>query len=164
MRALRKSAEIFLQTTLFTDQYVLGQFKNKYPESLLFDFFTGSHPYAPFTIGKLANAVDIYHTNPVLYYIPKQNALKNFNDEYGDALYMIEERTDSGHGDQKSFGYSNEMISTDDLLKKLRKNENYLVDKTAYVRARLFDMLIGDWDRHTDQWRWAEFEEGDKTV
>ena len=28
------------------------------------------------------------------------------------------------------------------------------------LRARLLDMLIGDWDRHDDQWRWVAFEEG----
>ncbi|MBM1104762.1 metallophosphoesterase [Aurantibacter crassamenti] len=159
MRALKKSAEVYLQAMAFKDQYVVGDFEDTYTESLLEDFYTGSHPYAPFTIGKLSDAVGIYHTNPVLYYVPKQNAIGNYNDEFGDELYMIEERTDSGHGDQKSFGYSNTLISTDDLLKKLRKDEDYQVDKTAYVRARLFDMMIGDWDRHTDQWRWAEFED-----
>ena len=31
-------------------------------------------------------------------------------------------------------------------------------------RRRLFDMLIGDWDRHQDQWRWIEFKENGKKV
>lgn len=159
MRALKKSAEIYLQAMAFKDQYVVGDFEDTYTEGQLEDFYTGSHPYAPFTIGKLSDALDIYHTNPTLYYVPKQNAIKNFDDEFGDELYMIEERTDSGHGDQKSFGHSNTLISTDDLLKKLRKDEKYKVDRTAYIRARLFDMMIGDWDRHTDQWRWAEFKD-----
>lgn len=157
MRALKKSAEIYLQAMAFKDQYVVGDFEDTYTEGFLEDFYTGSHPYAPFTIGKLSDAVDIYHTNPRLYYVPKQDAIKNYDNEFGDELYMIEERTDSGHGDQKSFGNSNTLISTDDLLKKLRKDEDNEVDKVAYVRARLFDMMIGDWDRHTDQWRWAEF-------
>lgn len=159
MRALKKSAEIYLQAMAFKDQYVVGDFEDTFTEGLLLDFYTGSHPYAPFTIGKLSDAVGIYHTNPTLYYVPKQNAIKNFDDEFGDELYMIEERTDSGHGDQKSFGNSNTLISTDDLLKKLRKDEKYAIDKTAYIRARLFDMMIGDWDRHTDQWRWGEFKD-----
>ena len=29
------------------------------------------------------------------------------------------------------------------------------VDARAYLRARLLDMLIGDWDRHQRQWGWA---------
>ncbi len=158
MRALKKSAEIYLQAMAFKDQYVVGDFEDTYTEGLLEDFYTGSHPYAPFTIGKLSDAVGIYHTNPALYFVPKQDAIKNVDDEFGDELYMIEERADGGHSDQKSFGNSNILISTDDLLKKLRKDEDNEVDKAAYIRARLFDMMIGDWDRHTDQWRWTEFE------
>ncbi|MBT8301664.1 MAG: metallophosphoesterase [Maribacter sp.] len=166
MRALRKSAEIYLQSMAFKEQYVVGEFEDTFTESLLEDFYTGSHPYAPFTIGELSDAVGIYHTNPKLYYIPKQNAIKDFDDDFGDELYMIEERTDSGHGDLKSFGYSNTLESTDDILKKLRTDEKYLVDNTAYLKARLFDMMIGDWDRHTDQWRWARFKdkENDKII
>ncbi|WP_343330870.1 metallophosphoesterase [Polaribacter staleyi] len=164
MRALRKNAVQYLQAVAFKDQYIEGQFNDTATEDLLSDVFTGSHPYAPFTIGKLSDAVGVYHTNPVLYFIPKQNSLGSFNTEFGDELYMIEERASSGHGDKESFGFSNELISTDDLLKKLNKNENHILDEKSYIRARLFDMLIGDWDRHEDQWRWAEFEEGEQTI
>lgn len=164
MRALRKSATQYLQAVAFKNQYIEGQFNNTYTESLLLDIYTTAHPYAPFTIGKLADAANIYHTNPTLYYIPKQNALKHFNESFGDELYMIEERATDGHGDTKSFGFSNELISTDDLLKKLRKTDNHSIDEDTYIRARLFDMLIGDWDRHEDQWRWAEFKDGKNTI
>ncbi len=164
MRALRKNAVQYLQAVAFQDQYIEGLFDNTATEDLLMDVFTGSHPYAPFTIGKLSDAVGIYHTNPVLYYIPKQNALGYFNSEFGDELYMIEERAASGHGDKASFGYANKVISTDDLLKNLSKNENHVLDEKAYIKARLFDMLIGDWDRHEDQWRWAVFAKGKQTI
>ena len=157
MRALRKSAELYLQSMAFQDQYIMGDFENTITESILMDFYTGDHPYAPFTIGTLSDAVGVYHTNPVLYYVPKQAALGGFNTIFGDELYMIEEHTSDGHGDQKSFGFANKIISTDDLFKKLRKDESYTVDSDSYIRARLFDMVIGDWDRHVDQWRWAAF-------
>ncbi len=164
MRALRKSAVQYLQAVAFKDQYVEGQFNDTYTEGLLMDVFTGAHPYAPFAIGSLSDAVGIYHTNPKLYYVPKQQALRQYNDAFGDELYMIEERADSGHGDVASFGFSNTLISTDDLLKKLNKDESIVLDESAYIRARLFDMLIGDWDRHEDQWRWAEFKDHGKTI
>ncbi|MCD8403054.1 metallophosphoesterase [Tenacibaculum finnmarkense] len=164
MRALRKNAVQYLQAVAFKDQYLKDQFDKTYTESLLLDAFTGSHPYAPFTIGTLAKAAGIYHTNPVLYYIPKQNALGSFNAEFGDELYMIEERAASGHGDKASFGFSDKIISTDDLLKKLAKSEKHILDEPAYIKARLFDMLIGDWDRHEDQWRWAVFKENGQTI
>ena len=164
MRALRKNAIQYMQAVAFKDQYIEGKFNDTYAESLLLDIFTGAHPYAPFAIATLSDAVGIFHTNPVLYYVPKQNAMGHFNDEFGDELYMIEERTSDGHGDKASFGFSNELLSTDDMLKALNKNEDHVLDESSYIRARLFDMLIGDWDRHEDQWRWASFKEDGKTV
>jgi hypothetical protein len=164
MRALHKSATQYLQAVAFKNQYIEGQFDNTYTESLLLDIYTTSHPYAPFTIGKLADAINVFHTNPTLYYIPKQNSLKHFNTNFGDELYMIEERAASGHGETESFGFLNKIISTNDLLKESRKTDNHFVDEDVYIRARLFDMLIGDWDRHEDQWRWAQFKDGKNKI
>ncbi|WP_222981875.1 metallophosphoesterase [Flagellimonas meishanensis] len=159
MRDLRKSAERYLQAIAFQDQYIIGQFEDTYIQELLLDLYTGAHPYAPFTIGVLADAVDIYHTNPTLYYVPKQSTLGAYNSEFGDGLYMIEEHVSDGHDDLESFGRTKKIESTNDLMEKLRKDEEYKLDQKEYVKARLFDFLIGDWDRHVDQWRWAEFED-----
>ena len=38
-----------------------------------------------------------------------------------------------------------------------------LMKPPMYV-PRLFDMLLGDWDRHQDQWRWAAFKEDGVTT
>ena len=158
MRALKKSAERYLQAMAFQQQFIIGRFKDTSVEDVLEYFYTGSHPYAPFTIGRLSDAVGLYHTNPKLFYIPKQKALKGFVDEFGDELYMIEEHVSEGH-DIASFGYTKKIESTNDLIEKLRKDEEYKLDADLYVRARLFDILIGDWDRHVDQWRWAQFKD-----
>ncbi len=161
MRAVKKDAELYLQAMAFQDKYVIGDFDDTFTESLLLDFYTGSHPYASLAIGALSDAVGLYHTNPKLYYIPKQPALEDFNDSFGDELYLLEEHAGDGHGDLKSFGYSDELKSTDSMLEDLRDDEKYEVDTQLYLRARLFDMAIGDWDRHVDQWRWAEFKNED---
>nr|WP_299387331.1 metallophosphoesterase [Allomuricauda sp.] len=157
MRDLRKSAERYLQAIAFQETYIIGKFEDSYPERLLLDLYTGAHPYAPFTMGPLSDAIGLYHTNPKLYYVPKQNALGDFNNEFGNELVMIEEHVSEGH-DLESFGKTKDIESTYDLINKFRKDEKYTLAKEVYVRARLFDMLIGDWDRHVDQWRWAEFD------
>jgi len=163
MRALRKSAIKFLQSTAFQDKYVEQDLEGSLADSFLSDFYTTAHPYTPTTIAHLADAVNIFHTNPELYYIPKQQSLGEFNDEYGDELYIIEERVESGHKDLKSFGQPIKILSTSDVLKEINKSGKSIVDESSYIRARLFDMLIGDWDRHEDQWRWALFENEDGT-
>ena len=164
MRGVRKSVSRFLQTAVFTDQYVMESFDNTWAEGFIYDFYTTAHPYTPFIIGELSDKVGIYHTNPELYYIPKQQALGAFNSKYGDELYMIEERPSEGHEEAASFGNAAKIISTTDVIANLRKNDKYAVDEQLYLRSRIFDMLIGDWDRHGDQWRWSEFKEEEQTI
>jgi hypothetical protein len=57
-------------------------------------------------------------------------------------LYLVEEPSDS-QTDLKTFGEPDDIISTEDLLENLHKDEKYAVDEDEYIKARLFDMLIG---------------------
>ncbi|MDG1571805.1 metallophosphoesterase [Robiginitalea sp. M366] len=164
MRAMRKQAEQNLQAMAFQDQYVMGTLNETALVSLLEDLYTGAHPFAPYALTPLLDTLGLYHTNPRLVYIPKQPALGSYNADFGDELYMLEEHPSKGHEHLASFGYAPDIESTSDLLENLRKDEKYRVDTGLFIRARLFDMLIGDWDRHQDQWRWAEFEQGDTVV
>ncbi|MBG6187356.1 metallophosphoesterase [Flavobacterium sp. CAN_S2] len=164
MRAMKKSTTRFLQAVAFKNQYIQDEFENTYADDLLSDFYTTAHPYTPFAVGNLAAKIGVAHTNPKLYYIPKHKALKNFNANFGDELYLVEERPTDSQINVKSFGNPLAIISTEDVMKNLHKDEKFSVDKSAYIKARLFDMLIGDWDRHEDQWRWGEYKEGNKII
>ncbi|GAK90545.1 surface antigen (D15) precursor [Nonlabens ulvanivorans] len=163
IRALKKSAVQFLQTTVFKENQVVEGFENTTTEDLLFDFYTAAHPYAALTIPDLADAVGVYHTNPEVFYLPKQQALGKYNNDYGDELYLLVERPEENHKELLSFGKPDDIESTADVFERLRKDEKYKIDEPHYIKARIFDMLIGDWDRHQDQWRWSEFELEDGT-
>jgi hypothetical protein len=161
MRGIKKSATRFLQAVAFKDRFVGDDYANTSTENFLMDFYTTAHPYTPFIIDDLEETAGIYHTNPELYYIPKQNLLKEHNADFGDELYMVEERPTDEFKDQASFGNPDGIDSTDDLYKNLHKDKKYKVDERAYIRARLFDILVGDFDRHADQWRWSRFDTND---
>src|SRR5690606_14390217 len=130
MRALKKSAVQFLQTVIIKDKIIEDDFLNPIPEDLILDFYTAAHPYGAFTIPKLSEAAGILHTNPKLYYVPKQKALGKYNEEYGDELYMIVERPDKAF-DGELFNYPDDVESTDDLLAKIREDEKYKLDEEA---------------------------------
>lgn len=160
MRALEKSAVQFLQTVAFKDTPVETKFEKTLAEDVIRDFYTSAHPYAFLAIPTLSKAAGLYYTNPKLYYVPKQKALGDYNSEYGDELYMIVERPEEGWIGYEPFGNPDHDIeSTSGVFERLRRDEKYRLDERAYIRARIFDMLVGDWDRHEDQWRWAEFED-----
>ena len=141
-----------------------GQFNETAAQDLILHVFTGAHPYTPFVVARLSEAIGVLHTTPELYYVPHQKTIEPYNDTFGDELYMIEAHAGDDHGHKPGFAYSDELIGTDDMLIEIRSDEDIIVDEVAYIRARLFDMLIGDWDRHHDQWRWATTKENGKTV
>ena len=138
--------------------------KLSFAEPIVKDNFMSTHPFAAFAIPSMAEASGIYHTNPKLYYIPKQPALGIYNDEFGGGAYLLEERPAKDWRELKSFGNSKKIISSGDVIEKLLKNHKHKVDQNFVARSRLFDLVIHDFDRHNDQWRWASFKDKETGV
>lgn len=160
MHALRKSATRFLQTFAFKDQAIEREFRNTYTEDFVLDFYTSAYPYAPFVVSELARNIGLNHTNPKLFYIPKQNALESYNENFGNELYLVEERPTNESAGRPRFGKPQKIVTTEDVLAAIRTG-NAAVDQKEYIKARLFDMLIGDWNRDANQWSWGEYKEKD---
>jgi len=168
MRSLRKNPLKYLRFTVKGVAYNEEEYIGSMPEKLISDFFTTAHPYMQMVINPMAKAVDVNHANTQLFYVPKQQTLQGLNKEFGNELYFIEQRPSDEQYNYKGYrrtidtkGEITEFESTTDMLEKIKSDESYFVDQQSFVRARVFDMLLGDWDRHQDQWRWAEYESPD---
>lgn len=122
------------------------------------------HPYAALTVPPMADAAGVYHTCPQIVFIPKQAALDSFNEQFGDALYLLEERPDGDQSEAPHFGSSEDVISTNKLFYLLSSSHQHVVDQESFVRARLFDLFLSDWGRHEDQWRWASYKQDSAIV
>ena len=122
------------------------------------------YPAAAVTITPMIAAAGIYHTNPVIVFLPRQTALMEYNDAYGDQLYLFEERPDEDQHDAPWFGNSKNVIGSSKLFEKIYEDNDHQVDQPSFAKARLFDMMTGDWGRHADQWRWASFENDGKVI
>jgi hypothetical protein len=127
-------------------------------EDFINDQVSIAHPYSSVTISEMAQSGGIFHTIPSIAYIPIQNPLDSFNNEYGNRPYTLEQRPDEDWEGAENFGNSKKIVSTEKMLEKTLNSNEDMVDQKAYARARLFDFLIGDWGRHEDQWRWATFD------
>ncbi|UCS92479.1 metallophosphoesterase [Echinicola marina] len=119
------------------------------------DQISASNPYGAIMIPPLADALKVYHTHPELVWLPDDPALGIYQQEFGNAVYLYEERETSPEGlsdeDYKFY-------STEKMLKKRLEDQDYVLDQKNVLRARLLDLFIGDWDRHDDQWRWIGIE------
>ena len=151
-------------------QYVLRSVE-KYPENaippalqktfaqdIVEDQISSSHPYGAFIIPPLAEAANIYHTNPKPVFIPNDPRFGQFQSTFSGTLALYEERANGEAAGDPHFGGADDIEGTLKVLEKLQKDNDNSIDQNFVVRNRLFDMWIGDWDRHDDQWRWAEFE------
>ena len=157
-------------------QYILRSVKKDYTRlvppgfanllflDLLKDQNSANHPYGALVLPSLSEAADIYYTTPKLVYLKHQRGLANYNSLFSEELYLLEERPNGDWSDAAQFGNSSEIIGYVDLIQKLEEKKRHFVDQKWVCKSRMFDLLIHDWDRHDDQWRWATFKEEDRTV
>lgn len=131
-------------------------------ENIVIDGVSAQHPYGAILSAALADAADILHTHPRAVYVPKQKNLKKWNEFFGNRLYLLEYETE-GKVNWTHLQNVTEIMDTDDLQElKSKHPENVSIDKRALIRARLFDIWIGDWDRHAKQWGWVVMKKNDQ--
>ena len=148
----------------FPEKAVPEMFRGTFAQDLVQDQISASHPYAALVIPSLAEAAGIYHTNPKVVYIPDDPRLGLYRSTFANTLALFEERPAGDWSDADHFGNSKNIVNTSKVIEKLQKDNENQVDQPFVAKSRLFDLWIGDWDRHDDQWRWASFKENKKEL
>ena len=118
---------------------------------------TSQHPAAALVVAPLLEAVGVLHATPELFVMPDDPRLGEFRDLAG-LLGMMEVRPGRG------FAGAEKALGTLELFERMEGRSDERVDARAYLRARLMDVFIGDWDRHENQWRWLRFVEDGERV
>ncbi|HEY4195052.1 MAG TPA: BamA/TamA family outer membrane protein [Mucilaginibacter sp.] len=108
------------------------------------DEYTGQHPFSALVVPPLAEAADVPHPNPVIGVLAPDSSLAAFGKAYANRVVLLEEREPTGKSE-----------NTQKTMRGLVESNNNRIDKEEFLRARLLDVLSGDWDRHEDQWRWT---------
>jgi hypothetical protein len=122
------------------------------------DQISSAHPLAPMIVSPLLNAVDVLQAVPKLVFLPEDEQLGEFREEFGGLLGFIEIHPDEGdEEDVPGFDEAEKIIGTFKLMQRLEDKRDEKVDAKDFLKARLIDIFLGDWDRHTDQWRWAKY-------
>ncbi len=114
------------------------------------DNFSAQHPYSALIVPVLADALKIPHTNPVIGWVAPDQSLGKFAEEFAGKICLLEERGPYGDSD-----------NTPKMLAELDEDNDHRLDSAVFFRARLLDLLIADWGRHEDQWRWKDTKKGD---
>ncbi len=118
-------------------------------------------PWAALVASPLARAVGVAQPDPKIVYIPDDPRLGRYRETFANRLALFEVRPDDDMADVPGFEGMDDVGSSASLREDMREDQDHRVDQRAFLRARLLDMVLNDWDRHADQWRWAAFEPGE---
>ncbi|HEX6368796.1 MAG TPA: BamA/TamA family outer membrane protein [Longimicrobium sp.] len=139
--------------------------------SIVQDLVSAKHPGSAHAMPALLRAAGVLHVVPTMYVMPDHPFLGEFREQFAGRLGQVEERPEDAEVDEdapnaprpaRSFQNADRVIGTERLLERLEEDPDERVDSRDYLTARLVDMIAGDWDRHSDQWRWAGYERGDR--
>jgi hypothetical protein len=119
--------------------------RNTIAQRILQDQVVTAHPYGAITVPTLASALNIVHTNPQVVYVADDPLLGKFRNDFANTVLLFEER---GAID------TSRTINTESLQAEKEGGRDLRINYPMVLRARLLDMLVGDWDRHEGQWRW----------
>jgi hypothetical protein len=125
------------------------------------DQISSSNPMAAVLTSPILKSLGILEAEPLLVVMPDSKKLGKYREEFGGLLGTIELHPDE-YDDEDNFAGAEKISGTDKLIDRLLQHNNESVKASEYLKARLADIFMGDWDRHIDQWRWARFTEEDK--
>lgn len=143
---------------------------NKYPSKILpkvlqktiaadilQDQISSANPLAALVVVPILDAVDIIQAKPILCVMPDDPKLGEFQAEFCGLLGMIEIHPKVDDDEGIEFEGAEKVEGTLDLFDRLAEKHSEKYDSREYLKARLIDIFLGDWDRHTDQWKWAKY-------
>ena len=143
-RSLHKEADRMLPTELRGT--IVGQ--------VMRDLTSGTHPAAGVVLPTLAEAAGVPHTTPRMVIMPDDPALGEFGKTFANLIGTIEEFPQAARGGRPGFMGATEIIASTQMWVKWMEGPENGFDSLAYLRARVLDLWVDNYDRHRGQWRW----------
>jgi hypothetical protein len=120
--------------------------QNIFIRSIIQDNVSGSYPYAELSVSDIAHAAGVPAGEQYLYFVPDDSAFGNYRSVVANKVFIL-----VNYQPQPE-----KAITTTEMLEMLKQNKQSYVDEKKYLKARVVDWLVADWDRHIDQFRWTE--------
>ncbi|MDN3587874.1 hypothetical protein QWY86_14420 [Pedobacter aquatilis] len=119
------------------------QLRNTFLKDIIKDNMSAQHPFSALVVPELAQAIGAPHSNPVIGWVAKDAGLGEYAKDFQETLCLLELREPIGKTD-----------NTAKMLSKITQDNDITIAWQMYLKLKALDVLLGDWDRHEDQWRW----------
>src|SRR5215813_1240197 len=108
------------------------------------DQMSARHPAGAVVVAPLVSAVRKgAHPAPKLRVIPDDSRLGSWRGQFAGMLGTIEEQP------------LDDIESTAFVWAAIGQSDHQRVNARAYLKSRLIDILVGDWERQYDRWTWT---------
>ncbi|MFK7773413.1 MAG: BamA/TamA family outer membrane protein [Saprospiraceae bacterium] len=125
------------------------------------DLTSHQHPYGSSVVAVLLDALDLPHSMPKLYLMPDSPLLGPFRKDFAGRYGTLELKPKGKKKKKKGFRGADDVVSSFQMYQKLLDDHDNKLNVEKYIRARIFDMLISDWDRHENNWKWLAYKNKD---
>jgi hypothetical protein len=143
-----------------TKRVIDPEFYGTVVEAILEDQLSIKHPLSNLIAPVFLNEVGVLNFQPKIGILPNDNKLNDFS-EFKGLLGMIQEAPEKDEKASDYFPGAEKIINTKKFYKLTDKSYNDRVDAPEFLKAKLIDIFMSDWDRHQKQWLWASFKKGD---
>ncbi|MFN8092908.1 MAG: hypothetical protein U0599_11915 [Vicinamibacteria bacterium] len=130
------------------------EWRERFPAKIAQDQSSHTHPAAGQILASLQEAVGVAHTDPKLVVVPDDPALGKFQKQFAGEFGTIDEFPLPAADGRPGFLGATAIVSTSDLWGRWLEGPENHVDSRAFLRARVLDLWLDNFDRHRGQWRW----------
>jgi hypothetical protein len=131
------------------------ELQNTFVEQLVQDQMSAQNPAAPLVVDELSKAVGV-PTQPIrIVVLPDDPRLGEFRKDFAGLVGTFAEYPTAEDAHHPGYEGAVEIIDHMTLYAKLAESPDDRAEVREFLRARLLDIFISDFDRHRKQWRWA---------
>lgn len=133
------------------------------PRNIAIDQISALNPFAPIIVAPILRAVNLPYQENQLAAFSEHGHFEKESVQVNTHLGILEEPWCNISFDEHD-SHSYKFVGTLQMLDSLEKNNRACVDELQYLKARFIDILLGDWDRSNDQWRWISTRRNGRTI
>lgn len=139
----------------YPDRKLPDNLKETIVKDIVQDQIATTHPFSALVVPPLAAALQIPHASPELVFVGDDPGLGTYRKDFANAVYLMEERSPEG------FDKSDNTLK---VYRKLQEDNDTYLDQKRVLKSRLLDFILGDYDKHDDNWRWVREDDQEKDI
>jgi hypothetical protein len=147
---------VLRQTNKSLHEVMPDAFKETIANDVAQDMISSSHPYGSLIVPDLLTATGVTHATPQVFFVPNDTALGEYRTLFANNVAQLEERQPTRN--------DIETENSLDVINKMIDEGDHEIDAKNYLKARMIDFIVSDFDRHYAQWRFGVKDTSNGTV